>query len=108
VLLGDIIIQDPNELNQKITQPNHMRELLRQTYEKRLGGLKKRLGRSALYSTISVFFTNIFSLYAIEIPFAKLVLGKFDLISMVADIFVPTLLMAFLVFIIKNRQANNL
>jgi len=108
LLLGDVVFKNSAEFaKDSLSQPKVLKKLIQEAYEARLSTLKKRMYRSALYSTISVFLTNVFSLYIIEIPFTKFVTGHFNLISSLVDIFVPTFLMALLVFSIKLPPKNN-
>lgn len=115
LLLGDVIDDDPQAFNDNLSNPKEIKKMVLEAYNKRLGTLKKRVRRSAMYSTISVFATNIFSLYVVEIPLATglgLWLGGwfgggFNFISSLANIFVPTLLMVVLVATIKSPPRNN-
>ena len=107
LLLGDVFLNEEEELPDDILDPNVMRKEIFAAYKKRLSTLRKRLFRSAFYSTLSVFLTNVFSLYLVEIPFTKLVTGKFNLVSALCDIFVPTGLMFFLVSTIRLPPKNN-
>ena len=108
LLLGDAIEDSPPEAEEKVKNPALLEAAVRNKYKKRLKTLKSRLGRAAFYSTLSIFLTNIVSLLAIEIPFSKYVMGNFSLFAIGVDIFVPTLLMAFLVVSIKPPRKENL
>lgn len=108
LLLGDITSEDPVRIREKISNPEILESLIRKVYDKRLRTLKSRLARAALYATLSIFLTNVVSLLAIEVPFTKYVTGSFNLFAIGVDIFVPTLLMAFLVVSIKSPKSGNL
>ena len=108
LLLGDILSKDPMKTKEKIVNPENLEGLTRQAYNKRLKTLKSRLARAAFYSTLSIFLTNVVSLLAIEIPFTRYVTGRFNLFAVAIDIFVPTLLMFFLVVTIKPPKKGNL
>jgi len=108
LLLGDVIQKDPMGIKEKISNPEILENLIRVAYDKRVKTLKSRLGRAAFYSTLSIFLTNVVSLLAVEIPFNRLVTGYyFNFLAMGIDIFVPTLLMFFLVVTIKPPQKEN-
>ena len=108
LLLGDIIPNHLTNINEDIANPESLEKLIRKAYGKRLGTLKSRLVRAAFYSTLSIFLTNIFSLLALEIPFTKIVTGEFNFFAVGVDIFVPTLLMFFLVISISPPKKENL
>ncbi len=109
LLLGDIISEEPMEIKEKISKPEVLETLIRKVYNKRVKTLKSRLARAAFYSTLSIFLTNIIALLVIEIPFNKYVTGYyFNFLAMGIDIFIPTLLMFFLVVTIKPPKKGNL
>lgn len=108
LLLGDIISQDPMKAQEKISKPEILEGLIRKVYNKRLNTLKSRLRKAAFYSTLSIFLSNILILLAIEIPLVKYITGNFNLVSIGADILVPTFLMAFLVLTIHPPKKGNL
>ncbi len=67
------------------------------------------MGRAAFYATLSIFLTNIVSLFLVEIPFNKWVTGYFfNFFAMGIDIVVPTLIMFLLVVTIKPPKQENL
>jgi len=108
LLLGDILSDNPVEAEEKIKNPEILETLIKKVYNKRLKTLKSRLTRAAFYATLSIFLTNILSLLAIEIPFTKYVTGNFNFLAIGIDIFVPTLLMFFLVITVKPPKKGNL
>jgi len=108
LILGDIISEDPMGAKEKVSNPELLETSARYAYNKRAGTLRSRLGRAAFYATLSIFLTNILSLYAIEIPLAKFVLGHFSPLGIAIDIFVPTLLMFILIITIKPPKKENL
>ena len=82
--------------------------LLTEAYNKRLATLKKRLTRSAIYSTLSIFVAGGVSLFIFEVPLAKLFYGEWRPLAIVADIMLPTILMGILVALVKPPGKNNL
>lgn len=108
LILGDILSQKPGETQKILSDPALLENLIRQSYQKRLSKLKGRLSRAALYSTISIFVSKVLVAFALEIPFDKYVLGQFDYKILGLNIFIPPLLMVFLVLTIKPPGGENL
>ncbi|MBU1148831.1 hypothetical protein KKI23_01940, partial [Patescibacteria group bacterium] len=107
LLMGDILSKNIEDAEEKISYPQLLKELIKKSYNVRLKSLKTRVRRAAVYSTISIFMTNAFSLYLLEIPIALYFIGQFNKTAMVVDIMGPTLLMAFLVLTIRLPQPKN-
>jgi len=110
-ILDDILgvfSEDPSVISKEISKLEALRGLIKRTYNKRLSTLKARLFRAAIYSTFSIFIASGFSLFVIEVPLARLFYGRFNLIAIIVDIAVPTLLMFFLVALIKPPPERNL
>lgn len=108
LILDSIILKDPLNAEEKISEPKKLEPLIRDSYKEKVKNLKSRLGRAALYSTISIFITNIISLIAIEMPFTKYFTGEFNFFAIGVDILGPTLLMFFLVMSIEPPPKENL
>ena len=109
LLLGDVLSQDnPADAQKKISEPEVLDNLIRGAYKKRLSTLKSRLYRAAIYATLSVFLTNIFSLLVAEIPLAKLITGSFSPLTIAVDIGGPTFLMFLLMITVKLPSKSNL
>ncbi|OGZ27759.1 MAG: hypothetical protein A2365_03925 [Candidatus Nealsonbacteria bacterium RIFOXYB1_FULL_40_15] len=105
LLLGDALSASED----LFSSPENLEKEISRAYKKRVSTLKKRLGRAALYSTLSIFLTNIVSLFIIEIPFNKWITGYyFNMSAMLIDIFVPTFLMFFLVATVRPPSKENL
>ncbi|MFH1714495.1 MAG: hypothetical protein ABH831_02805 [Candidatus Nealsonbacteria bacterium] len=107
LIIGDILAGDSKRSREIVSNPEELEIKTKQTYEKRAKTLKSRLGRAAFYATLSIFLTNILSLYAIEFPLAKFVLGNFTPLAIAIDVFVPTLLMFFLIVSIPPPPKEN-
>ncbi|MDD5145830.1 MAG: hypothetical protein PHF44_03235 [Candidatus Pacebacteria bacterium] len=109
LLLGDILSHgNPSETAKNISEPEVLEIQIKKTYNARLATLKKRLYRAALYSTLSILLTNIFSFFVLEIPLAKLITGNFTPITIIVDILGPTLLMFFLTITVQTPSKSNL
>src|SRR3989344_5914348 len=109
LLLGDILIKDNiEEVSKKIQEPPLLEEMIKKAYSKRLTELKTKIRRAAIYSTASIFITKILSLLILEVILAKIFSGHLNIVSLIADIMVPTLLMAILITTIKRPSSKNL
>jgi len=109
LLLGDILSQDNLEkITEEMANPSKLEEYTKNAYAKRLTDLKAKITRAAIYSTASIFITKILSLIILGIILAKIFNGHFGVLSLVADILIPTLLMATLVTTVKRPSNKNL
>jgi len=109
LLLGDVLSKNPMEAKEKISNPELLEVSIIAHYNQRVKTLKKRLGRAAFYSTLSIFLTNVISLFIIEIPFNKWVTGYFfNYWAITIDIAGPTLLMFLSVITIRPPEKENL
>lgn len=109
LLLGDVLSKNPLEAEEKLSNPEKLETLITEAYNKRVKTLKSRIGRAALYATLSIFLTNVVALWAIEIPFNKWVTGYFfNFFAMGVDVFFPTLLMFILVITVTPPKKENL
>lgn len=110
LIIGDILAElekDKETLETKISHPKTLIAKVKKTYNARLGTLKKRLMRSATYSTLSIFLAGAVSLVLIEGPLARIVTGEWHLLGMVVDIMIPTAIMFLLVIIIRPPAKSN-
>ncbi len=111
LIIGDILnnlSKQPNQIREKFSKSKTLKNMIHQVYETRLGTLKKRLRRAAIYSTLSILIANIVSLFIVEIPLAKLVYGSFRPLAIFVDLLIPTLVMFLLVIAIKLPPEENL
>ncbi|MGC9048863.1 MAG: hypothetical protein ACP5IX_01440 [Patescibacteria group bacterium] len=108
LLLGDVLSEDPMGAEEKISEPENLEKLIRKAYNKRLNTLSKRINRSALYSTISIFLSNVFSLYLLEFPFALYVMGHINTLAAILDVVGPTFLMFLVAITVKKPSMKNL
>lgn len=109
LLLGDILSENnPKEIAQKISDPPMLETLIKNAYLKRLSGLKARINRAAVYSTLSIFITKVLSLVLLEVLLSEILLGQLNAIALTADVLIPTLLMFAIVSSIKKPSKENL
>jgi len=107
LLLGDILSADPIKNGRKLIEPDFLKEMVKKVYKKRLSTLKSRISRTAFYSTLSIFISNIFSLYILEFPFAKYVMGEINVWAALFDVLGPTFLMFLLMVTIRMPNKKN-
>ncbi len=107
LLLDDIATSNLQKIETEISDPKILDKLISTAYSLRLQTLRSRLGRAAFYSTLSIFLTNIFTLYVLEFPFAKYVMGDINPVAAVVDVLGPTFLMFLLVSTVKMPNREN-
>jgi hypothetical protein len=109
LLLGDALSEEPNldETMQKLSDPENLEGMISKFYKKRLSTIRSRVFRAAIYSTISILVTHIFSFLVIEQPLARLIMGKFYPITIVVNILGPTILMLLLTVTIRSPSKSN-
>lgn len=108
LILGDVIAEEPANAEGRIAKPENLESLVKRFYSERLKTLKSRLGRAALYATISIFITKIALALAIEIPLDKYLFGQFNSVAITIDAIFPPLLMFFLIATIRPPAKENL
>lgn len=121
LLLGDVLKEHPKNPEEVISDPAKLESKIKRAYKKRVDTLKSRLSRSAAYSTISIFITNVFALYALEIPLAKLINWQaqsqwtmpifgmeYPISAILGTILIPTGIMAAFVMTISAPPKENL
>lgn len=110
-LLGDILDyykKSPAKIPLVLADKRYFRKLIINFYNKRLKTLKTRLFRLAILSTLSVFVSNWFTYFIVEVPLAHLFYEGFNFWSAVVDFILPSLAMFILVAIIKPPGPGNL
>jgi len=111
ILLDDVLTafkQEPSFVYEVFSNKETLGQFLTQFYNKRLASLKTRLFRLAIFSTLSVFVSNWFTFFIVEVPLAHLFYEGFNLFAAAVDFIVPSLAMFALVAIIKPPPASNL
>ncbi len=76
-------------------------------YDERRKSLKSRLLRSAVWSTLSVILSDIVTIILVEGPVAAMIGQDFTFVSLLADLFVPSALMFFLIMLIRLPPEDN-
>lgn len=110
LLLGDILSKSnkAGEMEKNISDPPILEGLIKNAYSERLANLKAKINRAAIYSTISIFVTKILTLMVLEILLAKILTGHLNMLTMAADILIPTALMFVLVSTVRPPSDKNL
>ncbi len=108
LILGDIISTDPLKIEEKIGNAQTLENSIREAYLKRLGQLRSKVGRAAIYSTISIFVTKMVLAFLIELPFDKYLTHQFSYQTLGFNILIPPLLMLFLVVTVRPPRKENL
>jgi hypothetical protein len=110
-LLGDLLEnfrQEPEKIIPLLNNKPALKEVLTKFYEKRLKTLKRRLFRIAVLSSLSVFVSNWFSFFIVEIPLARLFYEGFNFLAAIVDFVIPAMIMFILVAMIRPPSAGNL
>lgn len=108
LIINDILNSTSKDPEKTIENPEEMEKIITKHYDKRVEKMKGRLYRAALYSTISIFITNIAALLIIEIPLSKYInIGNFTPLVVIIDILVPTALMALLLITVSPPPLKN-
>jgi hypothetical protein len=109
LLLGDVLASENIEqIENEISTPEKLEDLIKSAYKKRSKTLKARLSRAAIYSTVSIFLTKILTLLLLEVLLAKFLTGHLNYYMLSADVLIPTLLMFVLVSTIRPPTSKNL
>lgn len=111
LILGDLmklIEEEPEQIETKLKNKETIHQLIERVYNSRLRTLKRRLFRSAIYSTLSIFAAGIVSFIIFEGPVARLVHGEFSWFALFVDLGVPSALMFILVATIRPPKDKNL
>lgn len=109
LLIGDILLSNEIEkAEEKITNPVELESAVKEVYLSRLKTSKKRISRAAIYSTISIFVTKIFTLILLEVLIVKATGHAISVPLLLADILIPTILMFLIINNIKKPSKNNL
>ncbi|MDP2736087.1 MAG: hypothetical protein Q8P12_07885 [bacterium] len=107
LIIGDVLGENPEKFGELAEDRAGMEAAIEQAYKTRLGKLKGRMQRAAVYSTISVFLTKVLVAFAIEIPFDRYVTGEFNVLAMWTSVLVPPVLMLLLVLSTRTTSAEN-
>ncbi len=121
LLIGDILKENKEETGKMLSAPEALEKKIKSVYKKRVSTLKARLSRSATYSTISIFITNVAALYLLEIPLAKIINWQantrwtweifgldYPISAILGTILIPTIIMAAFVLTVSSPPKENL
>ncbi len=111
LIIGDVmkaLEDEPEEMEAKLKNHQTFFKTVTQVYQARMKTLKKRLYRSAIYSTLSIFVAGTASFFIFEGPVARLVADGFSWFALFIDLAVPSALMFILVITIRPPRPENL
>jgi hypothetical protein len=109
-LLNDFLEEaknKPEKIIPTIEDRKKFKQKISQLYDKRYNTLKKRLFRLGIFSTLSVFLSNWFTFFIVEVPLAKFFYEEFSLFTAFIDFIIPTIVMFLLVMIIRAPSEKN-
>lgn len=104
----DYYKKEPLQVSKALADKDTFKELITQFYNKRITTLKSRLFKLGVFSTLSVFVSNWFTFFVVEVPLAHLFYEGFNALAAVVDFIIPSLAMFFLVAIIRPPPESNL
>ena len=103
----DEINDTPNKVKNTYQDEEKLEKLIETVYDRRRKSLKKRLFRSAIYSTLSIFVAGGASFIIFEGPVARWVGVPFSLLTLFVDLLIPSLVMFLLVLAIRPPHQSN-
>ena len=108
LLLGDIIDKNPSALEDLTEHSEKYEAAIREAYKARNTRLRGRIGRAALYSTLSIFVTKILFALLIEVPVDQFFNQQINYLPVLISVGVPPLLMVLLVTRVQTTTDQNL
>jgi len=102
------VSEDSGDISSRVLDWKDFGSKVVEVYNSRLSTLKSRLFKMATLSTLSVLVSSSVSLFLVEVPIAKIFYGRFNLLAIIVDILLPTLLMFILVLLVKLPPKKNL
>lgn len=111
MLLGDILNRyrdQPEKLVEVFAEREKLAAELTSVYQQRLKSLRSRIFRLAFFYALSVFLSNWFTYFLIEVPLAHLIYQRFNWFAALVDFLLPTVVMFALVAIIRPPSPDNL
>src|SRR3989344_889329 len=109
LLLGDILVKtDAEQINTNIYEPALLEKSIKEAYTNRLKDLRARITRAAIYSTASIFITKILTLMVLGLVIGWIFNEKFNTGFFIAEILIPTTLMALLVASVRPPSRKNI
>ncbi|GBD34030.1 hypothetical protein HRbin34_00340 [bacterium HR34] len=107
LILYDIVLNNIEKINEILQDIPSLNSHIEKYYKERFKKLKKRIKKSSVLATTSIFITKVSSAILFEIPIDK-ALDEFSYITLGINVGLPTLLMFLLVATIKLPGKENL
>jgi len=105
--ITDEINAAPSVVRANYADEEKLDQLIQTVYDRRRKSLKKRLFRSAIYSTLSIFIAGGASFVIFEGPVARLAGVPFSPLTLLIDLLIPSLVMFLLVLAIRPPHVSN-
>ena len=105
--ITDEINNTPAVVKATYADEKKLNELIDKVYHRRRKSLKKRLFRSAIYSTLSIFVAGGVSFVIFEGPVARWAGVPFSLFTLFVDLAIPSFVMFLLVLAIRPPHPSN-
>lgn len=103
----DSLAKEPEKIPEVFANRETLESLITRFYQKRLKTLKSRLFKLAIFSTLSVFVSNWFTFFIVEVPLATLFYEGFNALATAIDFLMPSIFMFALVSVIKPPPSSN-
>ncbi|MFA6814229.1 MAG: hypothetical protein WCR60_01635 [Patescibacteria group bacterium] len=105
--ITDEINDTPSMVKANYADEEKLDKLIETVYDRRRKNLKKKLFRSAIYSTLSIFVAGGASFIIFEGPVARWAGVPFSILTLFFDLLIPSFVMFLLVLAIRPPHPNN-
>lgn len=107
LILGDIVGNKADSLKEMAEDKDELDVETNKAYKIRLNKLKGKIRRAAIYSTISIFISKVLIALLLEIPLDRYIQGHINIVAIMTSVFVPPILMLYLVTNTKLTSDKN-
>ncbi len=107
LILHDILSEDTEGFEQLANDPPSLESAIRHAYDKRHAKLRRRIGRAAFYSILSIFVTKILIALAIEIPVERYMQSELNYVAIGLSVAVPAIVLFGLVATVRTSTQRN-
>lgn len=106
LIIGDVVSENPKEINYLFEKSEILDQKLFKAYSERYENCRKKIQRSGVRSLISIFLSKVALAFLIEIPFDVYVTKKFSYLAMGINILIPVSLMFLIITTIKVPKSE--
>src|SRR3989344_623550 len=107
LILHDILSDDTDRFEQFVNDPPSLEGAIRHAYDKRHARLRRRIGRAAFYSILSIFITKILIALAIEVPVDRYLQSELNYVAIGLSVVVPAIVLFGLVATVRTSTQRN-